>query len=37
MSTNYVIKNIYISTDKAATPNSMYGASKLVAEKILVG
>jgi UDP-N-acetylglucosamine 4,6-dehydratase len=36
MSTNYVIKNIYISTDKAATPNSMYGASKLVAEKIFV-
>lgn len=34
MSINSIIKNIYISTDKAATPNSMYGSSKLVAEKI---
>lgn len=34
MSTTSIIKNIYISTDKAAIPNSMYGASKLVAEKI---
>ena len=34
MSTASIIKNVYISTDKAATPNSMYGASKLVAEKI---
>ena len=36
MSTSYIIKNIYISTDKAATPNSMYGATKLVAEKIFI-
>jgi FlaA1/EpsC-like NDP-sugar epimerase len=34
LSVNSIIKNIYISTDKAATPNSIYGASKLVAEKI---
>lgn len=36
LSENSVINNIYISTDKAATPNSLYGASKLVAEKIFI-
>lgn len=36
LSTNSIIKNIYVSTDKAATPNSIYGASKLVAEKIFI-
>ena len=36
LSVNSIIKNIYISTDKAATPNSIYGASKLVAEKIFI-
>jgi UDP-N-acetylglucosamine 4,6-dehydratase/5-epimerase len=36
LSENSIINNIYISTDKAATPNSLYGASKLVAEKIFI-
>jgi UDP-N-acetylglucosamine 4,6-dehydratase len=34
MSKTSIIKNIYISTDKAAMPNSLYGSTKLVAEKI---
>ncbi len=34
MSKTSIIKNIYISTDKAAMPNSVYGSTKLVAEKI---
>lgn len=34
MSKTSIIKNIYISTDKAAMPNSIYGSTKLVAEKI---
>jgi FlaA1/EpsC-like NDP-sugar epimerase len=34
MSIGSIINHIYISTDKAATPNSLYGSTKLVAEKI---
>ncbi len=34
MSKTSIIKNIYISTDKAAMPNSVYGSTKLLAEKI---
>lgn len=36
LSINSIVKSIYLSTDKAATPNSIYGASKLVAEKIFI-
>jgi UDP-N-acetylglucosamine 4,6-dehydratase len=36
MSINSIINHIYISTDKAATPNSLYGSTKLVAEKISI-
>jgi UDP-N-acetylglucosamine 4,6-dehydratase len=33
-SSGHTIKTIYISTDKACNPNSMYGSTKLTAEKM---